>query len=288
MQSPTNESSNQLNSIFNQNSMAMSKLMTTSTGITTGVLNDLSNKNLANQNADIQAQFELSIELRRFINIDLFQRGYYQIRLAVKCANKQIQSKISVQLENNANNNNLSDVMFPSCVIDQYAVSKTFLILYRNEEIILDDHILFKISAIVNAFNLIESFEKLDLQLSVELWFTESEYKPLSSLLVSLSSSNMNANGNANSNSPTNNPNSELNTNGMQQLCCRTFKIKFDPRQGIHLQVPVLFDYFHLSAVLTTIHCSLLTLLPPVMLGFALLFINTRFECIQKRNDLNV
>jgi len=60
------------------------------------------------------------------------------------------------------------------------------------------------------------------------------------------------------------------------------------PRQGIHLQVPVLFDYFHLSAVLTTIHCSLLTLLPPVMLGFALLFINTRFECIQKRNDLNV
>jgi hypothetical protein len=270
MQSVSNESNTQLNSIFNQNSMAMSKLMTTSTGITTGVLNELSNKSLINQNADIQAQFELSIELRRFINIDLFQRGYYQIRLGVKCANKQIQSKISVQLENNANNNNLSDVMFPSCVIDQYAVSKTFLILYRNEEIILDDHILFKISAIVNAFNLIESFEKLDLQLNVELWFTESEYKPLSSLLASMSSSNMNTSNNSNGNNTTtsaNNPNNQMNSNGMQQLCCRTFKIKFDPRQGIHLQVPVLFDYFHLSAVLTTIHCSLLTLLPPVMLG---------------------
>ncbi len=53
-------------------------------------------------------------------------------------------------------NNNFSlilDVMFPSCVIDEYAVSKTFLILYRNEEIILDDHVIFKISTIVNAFN---------------------------------------------------------------------------------------------------------------------------------------
>lgn len=43
--------------------------------------------------------------------------------------------------------------MFPSSVIDDYAVSKTFLILYRNEEIILDDHVIFKINTLVNAFN---------------------------------------------------------------------------------------------------------------------------------------
>lgn len=43
--------------------------------------------------------------------------------------------------------------MFPSCIIDEYAVSKTFLILYKNEEIILDDQILFKISSLMNAFN---------------------------------------------------------------------------------------------------------------------------------------
>ena len=42
--------------------------------------------------------------------------------------------------------------MFPSCVIDGYAVSKTFLILYKNEEINLDDQIIFKISSILNAF----------------------------------------------------------------------------------------------------------------------------------------
>ena len=43
--------------------------------------------------------------------------------------------------------------MFPSCVWNEYAVSKTFLILYRNEEIILDDHILFKITTLLNVLN---------------------------------------------------------------------------------------------------------------------------------------
>jgi hypothetical protein len=62
---------------------------------------------LNNPYAQLQAQFEMSVEMRRFINIDLFQRGYYQIRLSVKM-NKQFQSKVVVHLENNSNNNNLS------------------------------------------------------------------------------------------------------------------------------------------------------------------------------------
>lgn len=75
--------------------------------------------------------------------------------------------------------------MYPSCVVDDYAVSKTFLILYRNEEIILDDQILFKVSTLVNAFNLVESFEKMDLQLNIELWFTENDFKPTPTTSVS-------------------------------------------------------------------------------------------------------
>ena len=60
------------------------------------------------QIADIQAQFEMSVELRKFINIDLFQRGYYQIRVSAKVGNKQALSKITVHLEPNKNNCNLS------------------------------------------------------------------------------------------------------------------------------------------------------------------------------------
>lgn len=48
--------------------------------------------------------------------------------------------------------------MFPSTVLDDCAVSKTFLILYRNEEINLDDQFLFKISTLLNAFNVIKYF----------------------------------------------------------------------------------------------------------------------------------
>lgn len=87
----------------------------------------------------------------------MFNSSYYQIRASIKFQNKQLPLKVIVELENNKNNQNLSDSMFPSCVYDEYAVSKTFLILYRNEEIILDDHILFKITTLVNVFNVSES-----------------------------------------------------------------------------------------------------------------------------------
>jgi hypothetical protein len=36
---------------------------------------DTNGSSITNNNIDIQAQFELCVELRRFINIDLFQRG---------------------------------------------------------------------------------------------------------------------------------------------------------------------------------------------------------------------
>lgn len=123
-----------------------------------------------------------------------------------------------------------------------------------------------------------ESFEKLDLQLYIDLWFTENDYKPISST-SSLSNgdqtesssggfSNLNnTNGSTNGSNPNNTQNNNNNNNGMQLLCSRLFKVHFDPRQGIHIQLPVIFDYFHLSAVLVTIHCTLLTLLPPVAIG---------------------
>jgi hypothetical protein len=69
--------------------------------------------NSANQYVEIQAQFEMCVELRRFINIDLFQRGYYQIRLSIKCANKAIPTKIMVQLENQGKNLSGKLLYFP-------------------------------------------------------------------------------------------------------------------------------------------------------------------------------
>ena len=81
---------------------------------------------------------------------------------------------------------------------------------------------------------MIDSFQKLGLQLNVELWFTDLDYN-----IDRISQ--------------------------MQQLCVRSFNIHFDPRFGIHLQIPIIFDYFHLSSILTKIHCVLQTLLPPII-----------------------
>jgi len=49
----------------------------------------------------------------------------------------------------------------------------------------------------------------------------------------------------------------------MEQLCSRCYKLHFNPRLGLHTHIPILFDYFHLSAITTTIHGSLLCLIPP-------------------------
>ena len=68
--------------------------------------------------------------------------------------------------------------MFPSCVLDEYAISKTFLILYRNEEINLDDQILFKISTLDNAFNVI-LLDLFKIKLNFKIFFQKSWSKVL-------------------------------------------------------------------------------------------------------------
>ncbi|CAF3420417.1 unnamed protein product [Rotaria sp. Silwood1] len=183
--------------------------------------------------ADLQAEIELTIELRKFINIDLFVQGYYQIRTGVKFAPRvQSATKIEVKSELSPMIDDSNDSIYPACVFNDWGVSKTFLIIFKNEEVQLDDQFNFKLSVIIDTQNIIECFNRLDMQLFIELYFLERDY------------------------SPEKMPN-------MQQLCSRCYKLHFDPRVGIHTHVPMLFDYFHLSALTATIHSSLLCLIPP-------------------------
>lgn len=68
-----------------------------------------------------------------------------------------------------------------------------------------------------------------EFQLSVELWFTEEELKAETVL---------------------------------QQLSTRTVAIHVKHDNGVRHYLPLQFDYFHLSAVLLTVHASLLALHP--------------------------
>ena len=46
-----------------------------------------------------------------------------------------------------------NESIHPACVFNDWAVSKTFLIIFKNEEVELDDQFNFKLSVIVDAQN---------------------------------------------------------------------------------------------------------------------------------------
>lgn len=109
-------------------------------------------------------------------------------------------------------------------------------------------------------FKVLETLEKLDIQLSLELWYTEhgigltnigtSNGQSSESLVMSSSNSTASVGGQSNSNS-------------IECVSSRLLSINLNPKRGLHYHLPVLFDYFHLSAVSITVHSALVALHQP-------------------------
>lgn len=162
----------------------------------------------------------------------------YQIRI-----NHHINSKIAHKIEvsfledcskKKENESPLSNAVFPSSIINGVAVSKTFKILYKNEEKILNDVIHFKDHLIVDSANCLKQLSDVEFYLDVELWFTESNYVPNNQDLIRL-------------------------------MFRRTLRLHFDVCRGLHYYLPVTFDYFHLSTITLSVHASLVTLCLPYL-----------------------
>lgn len=177
--------------------------------------------------SELQATVEFSVELYKFYNVDLFQRGFYQIRTALR-----VSPKLPVKVEVNLPRNQRSELAFPACVVNGTGVSKTFQILYRNEEVLLDDVIMFRAHILVDSHKIEDTLERADFTLMVELWFTDQTFGPDQHSSISCVSS-------------------------------RTLQLHFSPTRGLHYHLPVLFDYFHLAAITLTIHASLVALHQP-------------------------
>uniref|UniRef100_A0A671WZH4 Family with sequence similarity 135 member A n=1 Tax=Sparus aurata TaxID=8175 RepID=A0A671WZH4_SPAAU len=135
---------------------------------------------------EVQATVEFSVELHKFYNVDLFQRG------------------------------------------------KTFQILYKNEEVVVNDVLLFKVMMLLDEKKVEESLNDMDFQLFLDLYFTDGDYTP-------------------------DDPSSLQNISG------RTLRLHFSLQQGIHQHVNVMFDYFHLSVISVAIHASLVALHQPLI-----------------------
>ncbi|CAN7937710.1 unnamed protein product [Ixodes hexagonus] len=183
---------------------------------------------------ELQVTLEFSVELFKFSNVDLFQRGYYQVRTSLKVP-QRLPAKVEVNLPRNTLIQGYAlPIVFPACVVNGTAVSKTFQILYKNEEVHLNDTVTFKVHALVDAHRIRETLSKTDFLLSVELWFTDQNFGPDHHKTI-------------------------------QCVSSRVLTLHLDPSRGLHHHIPVLFDYFHLSAVSVTIHASLLALCQPYL-----------------------
>lgn len=178
---------------------------------------------------EVQATVEFSVELHKFYNVDLFQRGFYQIRASVK-----VPPRVPHKVETSLLHPGGSDLAFPASVQDDIICSKTFQILYKNEEVVVNDVLLFKVMMLLDEKKVEESLNDMDFQLFLDLYFTDGDYTP-------------------------DDPNSLQNISG------RTLRLHFSLQKGIHQHVNVMFDYFHLSVISVAIHASLVALHQPLI-----------------------
>ncbi|XP_070771844.1 protein FAM135A [Enoplosus armatus] len=178
---------------------------------------------------EVQATVEFSVELHKFYNVDLFQRGFYQIR-----ANLKVPPRVPHKVETSLLHPGGSDLAFPASVQDDVICSKTFQILYKNEEVVVNDVLLFKVMMLLDEKKVEESLNDMDFQLFLDLYFTDGDYTP-------------------------DDPSSLQNISG------RTLRLHFSLQRGIHQHVNVMFDYFHLSVISVAIHASLVALHQPLI-----------------------
>ncbi|XP_074093404.1 protein FAM135A isoform X3 [Macrotis lagotis] len=178
---------------------------------------------------EVQAMVEFSVELHKFYNVDLFQRGFYQIRASMK-----VPPRIPHRLEASLLHATGLDLAFPASVHDNIICSKIFQILYKNEEIVINDVMIFKVKMLLDEKKIEESLDEMNFLLSLDLHFTDTDY-------------------------------SADDLNSLQLISSRTLKLHFSLHRGLHHHINVMFDYFHLSVVSVTVHASLVALHQPLI-----------------------
>ncbi|KAM8953920.1 protein FAM135A isoform 1-T1 [Pelodytes ibericus] len=179
--------------------------------------------------SDVQATVEFSVELQKFYNVDLFQRGFYQIRACMK-----IPPRIPHKIEASLLRVTGDDLAFPASVQDNVICSKIFQILYKNEEIAVNDVMNFKVKMLLDEKKIEETLNELIFQLSLDLHFTDTDYSP-------------------------NDP------NALQLISSRSLKLHFNLHRGLHHHINLMFDYFHLSVISVIVHGSLVALHQPLI-----------------------
>ncbi|NXE28848.1 F135A protein, partial [Ardeotis kori] len=159
----------------------------------------------------------------------VFCFSFYQIRASMK-----IPPRIPHKLEASLLHATGADLAFPASIHDNIVCSKTFQILYKNEEVSVNDVMIFKIKMLLDERKIEESLNEMNFLLTLDLHFTDTDYSP-----------------------------DDLST--LQPISSRTLKLHFNLHRGLHHYVNVMFDYFHLSVISVIVHASLVALHQPLI-----------------------
>ncbi|NXA40231.1 F135A protein, partial [Eudromia elegans] len=159
----------------------------------------------------------------------IFCFSFYQIRASMKIP-PRIPHKLEASLLHAAG----TDLAFPASVHDNVVCSKTFQILYKNEEVSVNDVMIFKVKMLLDERKIEESLNEMNFLLTLDLHFTDTDYSP-----------------------------DDLST--LQPISSRTLKLHFNLHRGLHHYVNVMFDYFHLSVISVIVHASLVALHQPLI-----------------------
>uniref|UniRef100_A0A8C4YD67 Family with sequence similarity 135 member B n=1 Tax=Gopherus evgoodei TaxID=1825980 RepID=A0A8C4YD67_9SAUR len=154
---------------------------------------------------------------------------YYQIRAGLKLPSR-IPHRLTATVVEQTGDSSLSS----ACVHENNVHSRIFQILYRNEEIVLNESMNFRVHLLLDGERVEDALSEADFQLKLDLHFTDSEQQLRDIPAIPVISS-------------------------------RTLGLHFHPRRGLHHHVPVMFDYFHLSVISVTVHASLVALHQPLI-----------------------
>ncbi|CDQ90654.1 unnamed protein product [Oncorhynchus mykiss] len=118
---------------------------------------------------------------------------------------------------------------------DTTVFSRIFQILYRNEEVNVDDRMLFKVHLLLDGERVSHTHAHAHTRTRTRT-HTHKVTKHTQGDIVTV-----------------------------PVISSRTLGLHFHPRRGLHHHVPVMFDYFHLSVISVSIHASLVALHQPLI-----------------------
>lgn len=118
-------------------------------------------------------------------------------------------------------------------------MSPCFQIVYKNEEVPLNELLRFKCHLLVQAGDCLAAITNSNFWLDIQLCFADCTHPPNSA-------------------------------QELQVVHTRSLQLHLDLCRGLHYHLPIMFDYFHLSSVTLSVHGSLTTLCLPYLSANAL------------------